>query len=548
MAKSKSNTVAMRSQTGQIRINADEGVEVRTESLFGREWLVVPVVAMIEGVRFGANQDSPELGLAAQFGEIPVLWNNKPLVLNHPQKDGSFVSAQQDIEVLESYYFGITMNAYVDDSKLKMEAWFDKERVQALKDAGEDAFSSTIDRIQDGETVEVSVGFYSDLEPKKGKFKGQSYSAIWKNIRPDHLAILTEEHIGACSVADGCGVPRINTALNVEETNVSKPGIQADKGVKAPKVADDHPAGCSCGGHVEPNGQTESQEDDVPFEAQEAAARANIRQQIQAQVDATLRDQSVDPELIDSDVRKLLSTALSKLYGSYTYAYGFTNDYVIFEKYDYSVGGGRYTTYQQNFNIADSKVEFVGSPEEVVLLTKIVPQTSKTGEQNEARVQTQENDMTKPNDGKTEPKTQSADEIAAAAATQATTQAADDAAKKKKEEEDMKTQAAAAPKVLTAKEYIDQAPAEVRDVLQSSMRIHESRKNDVITALKAHPKNKFSDDYLKAQSLEVLENMAEYIGQTPNYSGVATPSAPQVQTALQFVEAPKVFEKKVAAA
>ena len=43
-----------------------------TKVFMGEDYLVVPVVAMVEGVRFGANQEDPELGLASEFGKYPI--------------------------------------------------------------------------------------------------------------------------------------------------------------------------------------------------------------------------------------------------------------------------------------------------------------------------------------------------------------------------------------------------------------------------------------------------------------------------------------------
>lgn len=511
----------------------DSDIEIRTETLFGREFTVVPVVAMVEGVRFGAAQTDPELGLASEFGENPELWNNRPLVMNHPKVDGNFVSANSSPEVLEEYYFGITMNAKLDDTKLKMEAWFDNARIEEL--GGE--FEETLEKIKDQELVEVSVGFYSDLEPKKGKFKGQSYKGIWRNIRPDHLAILSEGMLGACSNADGCGIPRIN-----KESDMAKQ-LATGEAVKT---------GCSCGGtHTQEEHtdeevvegatpKTQKSKSGVPLlnplkalEEEAAEERAAIRE-----LNQKIVDQQIDSSLMDSDVRKLLNRALAKQYGSYSYVYGFTNEYVIFEKYNYSAYGeySGYVTYRQNINVTEGAVEFVGDPEEVVLLTKIVPQSQAESEQlTTATVQTQENDMTKANDTTATGATGTTPEATATTTPAATTETTQTPAVQEKK--------------LTAQEYIENAPAEVREVLQSSLKMHQDRKAECIKTLKAHPKNKFSDEHLSAQSLDVLENMVELIGATPSYAGVAPASAPRVHNeGAQIIEAPRVFERKSAAA
>jgi len=57
----------------------------------------------------------------------------------------------------------------------------------------------------------VSVGVFTDNEDVEGIWQDEKYTKIAHNHRPDHLAILPES-IGACSLADGCG-------LGVNQTN-----------------------------------------------------------------------------------------------------------------------------------------------------------------------------------------------------------------------------------------------------------------------------------------------------------------------------------------
>ena len=61
-----------------------------------------------------------------------------------------------------------------------------------------------------GEQVEVSTGYWANVRPSSGKFNGEAYVGIQTNVVPDHLAILEEGAIGACSWKDGCGAPRLN--------------------------------------------------------------------------------------------------------------------------------------------------------------------------------------------------------------------------------------------------------------------------------------------------------------------------------------------------
>lgn len=507
----------------QIRAQFDKG-STRTETLLDKEYLVVPVIAMVEGVRFGAGQTEPELGLASEFGDVPIAWANRPLVLNHPQVDKVFVSANTP-DILEMYQFGVTMNPQLKDNKLHMEAWIDVARVKEL--GGE--FEDTYNRIVDQKDVEVSVGFFSDLRQSKGKFKGQKYSAIWTNIKPDHLAVLSDGILGACSVADGCGIPRIN-----------KTGVEMPK----PITHDKHPEGCTCGGHGADPMDTADEpvtqkglkqiisELLKPFtqSKEEKALEAHQEQRDATQkiVDAglvQLNGQSIHSSLMNNDVYKMIAQAVQKKFGAYCYLYGYTQDVAVFESYNYNNGG--YCCQQININVSDSAVEFVGEPQEVILQTKIVPQT--VGNE-PTDVKIQENDMTTPNPSTPTPNPAPSNPPATPPTQPNPT-----------------TVTQAAPivekKVLTAQEYIDQAPAEIRDMLSASLKAQEAKKTELIKALTEHKTNKFTEEYLKLQTNEVLENMVALL--PGDFRGQASPTNVRFQNSnegsKQTVPAPKVF-------
>jgi hypothetical protein len=105
--------------------------------------------------------------------------------------------------------------------------------------------------------------------------------------------------------------------------------------------------------------------------------------------------------------------------------------------------------------------------------------------------------------------------------------------------------AAQSAKVLTAQEYVDQAPPEVRDFLASALKAQEDKKAALVKVLSEFPQNKFSADYLKAQSNEILENMVALL--PGKYAGIAVPANPQVQNKGEgdYIPSPKVFAPKV---
>jgi hypothetical protein len=52
---------------------------------------------------------------------------------------------------------------------------------------------------------EVSAGIFADEEYSPGKWNGEDFVGISKNVKPDHLALVSEGQ-GACSWSDGCGI------------------------------------------------------------------------------------------------------------------------------------------------------------------------------------------------------------------------------------------------------------------------------------------------------------------------------------------------------
>jgi hypothetical protein len=133
-----------------------------------------------------------------EIGREPHAWNGVPLVRNHPEADGQQISAR-DPDVLEECGLGHVYRT-VANGKLTAEAWFDVDRVRRID-------PRILERLRRGEPIEVSTGLFVDAEPapEGATWNGRAYTHIARNYRPDHLAILPDQR-GACSVADGCGV------------------------------------------------------------------------------------------------------------------------------------------------------------------------------------------------------------------------------------------------------------------------------------------------------------------------------------------------------
>jgi hypothetical protein len=181
---------------------------IRTATYDNREHLVVPVVALMEGVIHAVNAETPELVLAEELSKAPAGWNGRPVVGDHPSRNNQKISANSP-EVLEGQSYGILFNTSFEDNKLKTEAWLDPSKA---KDTGN---AETIERIKKGDMVEVSVGVFVVNEKQEGVHKGKKYNFVWRNIIPDHLAMLPAGMQGACSNDMGCGAPRMNQGKEV---------------------------------------------------------------------------------------------------------------------------------------------------------------------------------------------------------------------------------------------------------------------------------------------------------------------------------------------
>ena len=183
----------------------------------GKRHLVVPVVMMTEGVHAGSH--GPLYHSALEFGKYSASWNGIPVVVTHPKKDGSFISANSP-EVIDNQAVGAIYNTHTEDGKLKAEAWLDEDKLMRVSPVAA-AY------IKEGKQLEVSIGVFTDDDFVNGEWNGEAYSAVARNHRPDHLALLPGER-GACSWEDGCGV-RTNMEGGAAESEYTSMSISVNQ-------------------------------------------------------------------------------------------------------------------------------------------------------------------------------------------------------------------------------------------------------------------------------------------------------------------------------
>jgi len=196
---------------GDLRYNIFKTLEAnyRQDHLWGRPYIVAPVVPIVAGV---LNGELVPLGEIAPGYES---WNGRPVTLGHPVVDGTHVTANHP-QVVEAFTIGQLFNVALDDQRLTGEIWIDIQVAEQSEDGRE-----LLEKLREGEPVEVSTAYFRDLEPMAGDLNGIPYKGVARGMKPDHLAILLHT-LGACSWADGCGVPRTNTESGESEMNKKK--------------------------------------------------------------------------------------------------------------------------------------------------------------------------------------------------------------------------------------------------------------------------------------------------------------------------------------
>jgi hypothetical protein len=181
--------------------------QVRKDTMEAKEYLVVPSIPIVEGVHNGSN--GPLYYPGAELSKTPQVWNTKPVVVYHPEINGVGVSAC-DPDILTARKVGVMMNTVYEDSKLKTEVWLDEERCAQVD-------PRILEAVTNKEIMELSTGLFTDEDSVSGEWNDEPYSAIARNYRPDHLALLPDK-IGACSVEDGAGFLRLNREDGEEDS------------------------------------------------------------------------------------------------------------------------------------------------------------------------------------------------------------------------------------------------------------------------------------------------------------------------------------------
>lgn len=510
----------------EIRVHTDPSGDVRTETFMGREYLVAPMIMMQEGVLQGANSDIPEYCPAAIIEAMANQWNGRPVVMNHPMVQGTYVSANSP-EVLQDWAFGFIFNTEYDQAtaQLKAEAWIDIARAEEL---GGD-FQDAVDRINNKEVVGVSTGLFAFAINKTGKFNNKKYSAVWTSLTSDHLAILSAGVIGACSVEDGCGIPRIHQVkegpwgARPQDMRINSAAFRTISPSSDEHCCDSCKEAAMSKQKTNESGElTESVESDEvvlaePTEEELAVLGAR----------SALLVHAIPDTLTHNDVSKIVRAALAKKLGkANVWIAAITNNFVVYEAYEggYCCGSGEYKFWQLDYSVTeDHTVTFSGDPQEVVLTTKITPVVNAVegaSPAGSAPAVNQKGDNMSTNGGQAgDPKETAVpvtDDTGASGAPKVNSAASGEAT------------------AQTVDAWLDSAPPEVAALLRSQMKANSDRKATLIETIKANAANTLSDATLESMDNTTLEAIAAFAA---NAASQPAPAAQPVGDGLDNMRA-----------
>ncbi len=495
----------MKSSFCQIQCNKSGAV--RYDRMNGREYVVVPMVMIVEGVLNGSA--GPVLYPAEELEKFPASWNHKPVVVYHPELNGQPLSAC-DPDILTVQGIGLIMNSSWEKEdgkkgKLKAEAWLEQTRVEEVDERVAEA-------IKNNQTLELSTGLFFDAELQEGEFDGRHYKMIARNYRPDHLAVLPDK-VGACSVEDGAGFIRANELPDTHFLTIKGQRLFQVKDANGEfdaaliqKAIDQIPS-------MEMEGLTDNQR-----AAMLARAKQMLRKAKKMAANARKEEYSFDT------IRESLNAAIRNLGGKETYGrwvvdvfpstFVFEDNGNMFQQ-GYKMDGDvavptglptRVIRRYQYVEAANAKIVSNVQYEELIMTKdEMIAHLIKSGQwdDNDKEFLTAQNE---------EHLKYLVDKVDKAVPVKSEQLVADN-----KEAVANATKAGAAgvePKApQSVDEYIAAAPEGIREVLNHGLRAHKLAKETLIGKIMANKRNKFTKDQLEAKSLEDLEGMAALVAE-----------------------------------
>lgn len=341
----------------RIQLAVQVAGPARKETLMGREFRVVPALIVQEQVLHN-NLGRTYLPAAAITAEWTDTMNGSPVVVDHPSSRGLPISARRP-DVLNEIGVGFLFNARVDGTAVKADVYLDEARSEDVPD-----LAVILEKIENGETPELSTGFPVQVMHQQGEFDGRPYDLVMIPAGFDHLAVFAEK-IGACSVSDGCGL-----------------GVNHEGPCQTSRISDDPQEGGAAAGSPAAAANTDQQQDTSDADVGEPppvekVARLSAWQRFAAMVRSLFtRNES------DEDRRRLLGSAVSETFGGegrYTWIDSVHSDegYLVYEVQTEGEDGSG--LFRVDYEIGEDGKVTLGEPQQVRRITTYEP-VANTGE------------------------------------------------------------------------------------------------------------------------------------------------------------------------
>lgn len=162
-----------------------------------RDFLVALSTLIVPGVLDGSN--GPLFYPTEEVANSADKWNGCIITLGHPKAAGQVISATRK-DLMQQSPIGVVKNARFETGKLLADLWFDVGAIQYLD-------QNLYLNLLNNQPQELSTGLFATYEKaaEGSNHKGRTFTHIARDLKPDHLAILTDS-VGACSRSHGCGV------------------------------------------------------------------------------------------------------------------------------------------------------------------------------------------------------------------------------------------------------------------------------------------------------------------------------------------------------
>ncbi len=493
-----------------LRCNADFAIQRKQ---FGdRPHIVAPVTILVEGVHIPMSGERLYYPLDV-LSHVPQKWDDTATLEFHPvDQEGNPVSANS-VTVQEEKVIGRLFNTRFESPALKSEIWIDEEKAKAVS-------PHFVEALENGENIEVSTGVFLDTEEVAGTWNGEDYDFTVKAMYPDHLALLPGGE-GACNWQDGCGIRANQGEKESMKNNVKSAARQpAYKGAETlpwhemPTSFESYRNGYYVHTNTPlPEALPDSVDQAPPEMKAWIASKTLLGDENAEDLYGLISLPVVNPatDMLNQDA---LSRVLSDSHMEYWGAYELPMET------QKSARDVAMALLQSEFNFEMSMANEGGQDGFVKKVIDGIKGIFTDNHDCKCKTNTEVNQMDKEKviaslikngqfaeedkemlDGLDEKVLEQLSKVKA-------NEEPEPEEKKEPEKQIEEIKEPEANKAITAEEYINQAPPEVREVLNSSLSLQKQKKAALVKGLLDNQNNRFSEEALNAKSLEELENLA----------------------------------------